>query len=100
MGWGNSEVFEHAIIHSLGAGARGGENSKSASVPGYATLNTAERTRSGAAAAVAQGAKDTRVARYGAERRASAVPLTGALDFFLEDKWSFFVNSLPVFHTI
>lgn len=90
LGWGNSEVFEHTVIHSLEAGARGGENSKSASVPGYATLIIAERTRSGAAAAVAQDAKATRVARYGAEKRASAVPLTGDLDFLLEAKCSFF----------
>lgn len=97
LGWGNSEVFEHTVIHSLEAGARGGENSKSALVPGYATLIIAERTRSGAAAAVAQDAKATRVARYGAERRASAVPLTG--DHFLKPNVLFF-NTLPVFHAI
>lgn len=46
LGRRSSEVFEHTIIHSLGAGTRGGENSKSASVPGYATLIIAEKTRS------------------------------------------------------
>lgn len=99
LDWGNSEVFKHTIIHSLRAGARGGENSKSASVPGYATLMAAERMRSGAAAAMAQDAKATKAARYGAESRASAVLLTGALDFFLKPNGLFF-NSLPVFHTI
>lgn len=59
FGLGKLRGFEYTIIPSLKAGARGGENSKYASVPAYATLIIVKGMRSIAAAARTLDAKAT-----------------------------------------